>query len=133
MPLQNASSNSPTEADADRLDRVKKIVQERVPPREAVLIAPFLTTLYCALEKESPVWEIYFYLPQPEAVQKKIIRQLEERKVKWAILGNLAPDGIEERRLSNTHPLLWEYLMTHFDAASDEEVWQGHYLIKRKA
>ena len=118
-------------ANAKILDTVKRLVNENVPQDRTLLIAPLLTTFYPFLEKPSPVWEIYFNFYQPEAVQRKMIAQLEEKRVDWVLLGPLNALGREEAFFTNTHAALWDYLKTNFEPLPDSGLPPGYFFLKR--
>ena len=94
---------------------VTAMVEQRVSPDEAILIAPYWTTFYPILRKKSPAWEIYFLFPQSRSKQEEMINDLERKTVNWALICNEALDGRDELRFSNTHSYLWQYLMENFE------------------
>ena len=122
-----------TPVDAQLLGNIQKIVAEHVAPGETLLVAPFLTTLYGVLQKTSPVWEIYFCLPQSDAVQQKLIRQMEENRVNWALVGDTMLPGNPKSRFLISHPLLWNYLVKNFEPIPVSGLNEAHYFLKRKS
>ena len=118
---------------ASRIDDLKKILAQYVPPNEPVLLAPVMTTFYPILGKESPVYDLYFVAPQTEEIQRRMIRELEEKKVRWAVVGNPIILSIDELRLSISHPIFWEYLVTHFELVTDRGLRPGYFLMRRKS
>ena len=119
--------------DAQLLGSIQKIVAEHVGPGETLLVAPFLTTLYGVLQKPSPLWEIYFCLPQPDAVQQKLIHQMEENHVNWALVGDTMLPGNPQSRFLNSHPLFWNYLVKNFEPVPVSGLNEAHYFLKRKS
>ena len=118
--------------DAEYCDSVKKLVAKYVKPDEPLLLAPLLTTFYCLLDRPSPVHELYFHLAPLRSMEERTLKELEEKKVRWAIVGNLVVDGRPEQTLSRSHPLLWEYLNSRFESVSTEGLRPGYSLLKRK-
>ena len=119
---------------ADMVDHIKKIVSENVPPNETLLMAPIMTTFYCLLEKDSPVYDLYFLSPQSDRLQQKMIQDLEAKHVNWGIVGSGVVDGGTEFRLADTQPRLWEYLATRFEAVpTSEPLRLGYQLIRRRS
>ena len=118
--------------DVEYCDNVKKLVAHYVKPEEPVLLAPLLTTFYCLLDKESPVYELYFHISPSPVMEEREIRQLEEKKVRWAIAANLLIDARPEQAMSNSHPLLWRYLMEHFEFVTSKGLRPGYFLMRRK-
>ena len=119
-------------SDAEYMDSVKALVSRYVKPEEPVLLAPLLTTFYCLLGKESPVHELYFVIALSRAMQERTVRQLEEKKVRWAIVADLSVDNHLEQALSHSHPLLWKYLMDHFEVVTNRGLRPGYCLMRRK-
>ena len=119
-------------ADAAFARGIQKVVAAHVRPDEPVLLAPLLATFYPMLGKQPPVYEVYFGHPQTEKIQWRMIRQLEEKKVNWAIIGDQYVDNIDELRLSQTHVLLWRYLATNFEILPAPELQKGYVLARRK-
>ena len=120
-------------SDAKYVQNMKKLVSQYVGPDEPILLAPLLTTFYCILEKESPVYELYFHLAPPPAQERKDIERLEKKRVRWAIVGNILIEGHPEQSFSSSHPLLWGYLTTHFEAVTAEGLRPGYILMKHKS
>jgi len=120
-------------SDAAYVESVKTLVSKYVKADEPILLAPLLTTFYCILGKESPAYELYFHLAPPPALEQRDIDRLEEKKVRWAIIGNVVIENHPEQSFSASHPLLWDYLNTHFEAVTADGLRPGHILMKRKS
>jgi len=86
------------------LAAVERCVQ-RFVGEERLFLAPNMPTLYCVLGKTSPTWGIYFTYSMSSEKQAGIIRELEERGVKWALVAD-PPEGKSFRR---TFELVWEH------------------------
>ena len=52
--------------------------------------------------------------------------------MRWVLLGNFWVDGREENSLARTRPVLWKYLMDHFETVTDSGVQAGYTLMKWK-
>ena len=120
-------------ADAKYCDNVKQLIAKYVKPDEPILFAPLLTTFYCLLDKESPVYDLYFAIAVPRWVEERMVLQLEQKKVKWAILGNIFVDGNSDHTMSRSHPLLWQYLLNHFEVVTREGLRPAYCLMRRKS
>src|SRR5207244_3001420 len=87
-----------------------------VRPDEGFLIVPHDGPgLYSILNRDSPVWQIYFITPHPDWWQRRMIDQLERNNVNWVLLEDVRTDGHEELRFRHTHRLMWEYIAREFD------------------
>ena len=122
-----------THSDAAYINSFKKLVSENVGPQEPILLAPLLTTFYCLLERESPVYELYFHIAPTPAMEERVLRQMEEKNVRWAVVADVLVDGHPEQALSRSHPLLWAYLNDHFEKVTNEGLRPGYFLLKRKS
>lgn len=113
------------------IDAVKRIDAEKVGTSGALIIAPNWPAMYCILGRTSPVWEIYFLFPESEQRQLKAIEDIKRKNVNWAIIGDAALDGLNERRLRNTHPLIWQYLVDNFEQVKEEALPGAYRLLRR--
>jgi len=96
-----------------------------------VMTAPHLPGAYAVLGRRSPVWQTYFFFPETEEGQKAIMREMDEKRVRWVILGNGTIDGREDLRFRNTHPLVRRYIMDAFAPVPGETLPGGYQLYKR--
>ncbi|MEA2693676.1 MAG: hypothetical protein QOJ16_3063 [Acidobacteriota bacterium] len=118
----------------DFLGWAEDAVGSHVPPGAPILMAPNMPGLYPFFGRLSPVWNVYPIWPSEGRLDQRMLGELKRRDVKWALLQNASVDGYEEFRFRNTHPEVWDYLMTEFETA---EVWKsGHprrgLLLRRK-
>lgn len=117
---------------ADLLDKIKTTLQQNVQPEEGLLIAPHWPMMYNVLERESPVWEIYFLFASPIDEQQKTIRVLNEKHVNWILLGDVALDGRNELRFRNTHNLIWDHFNSDFEQVASKGLPDNYQLLHRK-
>lgn len=117
---------------AGLLDTIKTTIKLNVQPEEGLLIAPHWPMLYNVLERESPVWEIYFLFPSPEEEQQKTIRRLKEKNVNWILIGDVALDGRDELRFRNTHNLIWDHFNSDFELSASKGLPDKYQLLHRK-
>ena len=113
------------------LDGVKGAVSGRVPDGEALMVAPIWPALYCVLERESPVWQLWYVFNDPVEEQEKVLREMDDRDVRWLLVRNVPIDGMEERRFSNTHRIIWNYLKMEF-VMVDVPLPDGFRLLRRR-
>ena len=117
---------------ADYIESIRQFVNEYVRRDESILIAPYEPGLYPILGKTSPIWDPYPLFPAEEERQRRIIRSLVNRNVNWALISNRPLDGIDERRFSNTHNLVWQYLMKEFTPVDIPGLPDDHLLLHRR-
>ena len=116
---------------AQEIDNIKLIVAEKVKPDEGLLIAPHWPAMYSLLNRESPLWEIYFVIPAPEELQLTEILALKKKNVRWAIIGDVRLDGRDDLRFRNTHNLVWQYLMAEFTLVNVHGLPDNYQLLHR--
>lgn len=104
------------ETQANYLSSIKSFVSEMVRPEEGMFIAPFYPGLYCILKKESPLWEIYFLFPKSVEKQRKMVQELMDKNIRWALFSDSHLPNEEKVGLRHTHTLVWLYLKEEFDA-----------------
>jgi hypothetical protein len=97
------------------------INREFIPPNELVLIAPYLTLLYPVLGKEAPLRENYFLFPKPRGEQERMVSELAQRQVNWAIICHQYYDGRPELAFENTHRYVWRYLTDNFETIHTDQ------------
>jgi hypothetical protein len=97
------------------LDWVERMAASRIPPKAPILLAPILPGLYPILGRRSPVWDIYPIWPAEGWLDDRMLNELRDHHVEWAIVQNAAVDARDDLLFRNTHPQTWEYLMTNFD------------------
>ena len=85
---------------------------------------PFIATpnwpgAYAALERKSPMWEIYALFPRGPAFEREEIERIRSSNPGFAVVMDLALDGRDELRFRNTHPLTDRYIRDHFIPVCD--------------
>ncbi len=113
---------------------VREIDSQLVSPDEGFLMIPWYPAMYPILQRESPLWDIYFLFPEAEARQEEMIEELQRKRVNWVLLHNMTMDGREDRRLSETHKILWAYFNEEYEPYKVNELQGSNYvLLHRKA
>lgn len=117
---------------ARQVQLLEHVVASQVPVDEELFLAPGLTTFYPVLDRVSPVWGIYFLWQANEAEQQELVRQLEERGLRWALIKEAPPDGRVELLFRNTHPLVWRWLARVFERVPTPELPENYFLLRRR-
>lgn len=114
------------------MGNMRQILEGRTENVSDAFFAPHWPGMYPALNRKSPVWEIYFFHPATEKQQRRMISDMEKSDLRVVIIGDEAVDGRDEFRFMNTHPLVWDFITRNF-----QEVWNaglppGYHLLTRK-
>jgi hypothetical protein len=111
---------------------LREFAAENIAPRERVLIAPFTPTLYPILRQESPLWDLFYFVPATAQRQEAMIHELAAKNVNWAIISDTPLDKREDLRFSATHALVWQYLMENFEPMESACLPRSMKILHRK-
>ncbi len=98
---------------------LRQLTNQYAPSNESFIAAPFWPGAYALLERKAPVWEIYPLFPRTPAFEQKEIERIKAADIAFAIVFDMPLDGREELRFRNTHPLIHQYIMDHFERIPD--------------
>lgn len=119
-------------AQANYIDLIKELVTTHELHGENTWLAPFTPGLYPILGKPIPIWDPYPLFPASDEAQNKIIHDLLSNKVNLVLIDDKALDGMDNRRFSHTHPIVWRYLMDNFVELSDSRLPKEQHLLRRR-
>jgi hypothetical protein len=100
--------------------------------RKDMLIAPNMPGFYPLLDRDSPVWEIYFLFPAHPSEEQEMIQQIEQKHVRWFLFRDVVFDGMESRRFGATHPLLARYFQERFETVAPNPLEGDYELFRRR-
>jgi hypothetical protein len=116
VPVEVAGSrlrvDPPTAGDLALLGR---LVGDFAPDDRTFLVEPIWPGAYAAFERRAPVWNTYPLVPEPPEVERSEVERVAAAAPGFVLLWDGALDGRDERRFSNTHPLLSRYVRDHFE------------------
>ena len=111
------------------LNTIKALVSKYESAGDRVWIAPYAPGLYPILEKVDPVWDPYPLFPASEKNQRRMIDDLVRKKVELVIIDDNALDGINARRFSQTHSIVWHYLMNKYVRVGSAGLEKHEYVL----
>ncbi len=94
---------------------LRQLADKYAPDGQSFVAAPFWPGAYALLERKSPMWEIYALFPRSPAFERAEIERLKAAKPGFAFVYDLPLDGREDLRFRNTHPLIFGYIVDHFE------------------
>jgi hypothetical protein len=106
-------------ATADDIALLRTLADRYASTGQTFLTVPFWPGAYPVLDRRAPVWEIYPLFPRNPAFEQAEIRRIEAARPAFAVIVDYPLDGREELRFRNTHPMLQQYIETHFEPTSD--------------
>ncbi|NOT28977.1 MAG: hypothetical protein HOP15_00855 [Planctomycetes bacterium] len=80
---------------------------------EPVFLAPNIPSFYCVLGKRSPSWWLFFFWEATPEEEQALLQELGEPRVDWALVFE-SPRDVQDRRFSDTHPLVWQHFETQW-------------------
>ncbi|MBM0140488.1 hypothetical protein LCG56_22310 [Pseudomonas cannabina pv. alisalensis] len=101
---------------AEAVNLLRDLTDRYAPAGRAVLVLPFWPGAYPLLNRHAPLWEIYALSPRNENFQRAEIERIKKADPGFALVFNMAMDGREELRFSNSHHWVDEYIRSHFEA-----------------
>lgn len=111
--------------DVALLDR---LVHELAPRGRSFVVTPYWPGAYALFDRKSPMWAIYALWPQSVAVQQREIERIQAAAPGFALINNLPLDGREGQRFSQTNPLIYTFITTHFRALTGYSLPDGYEL-----
>jgi hypothetical protein len=100
---------------------LRSLSAKYTPNGESFLATPFWPGAYALLERKSPMWEIYALFPRNSKFENIEIERIKKSNPQFVVINNLALDGRNELRFSETHPLIYKYITQEFINNSDEK------------
>lgn len=98
---------------------LRKLAEEYAPDGGSFVVTPFWPGAYPLLNAKSPMWEIYALFPRNEYFQQEEIKRIAVASPGFVLIYDLPLDGREELRFHNTHPLIYRYIVEHFNRLPD--------------
>jgi hypothetical protein len=112
--IAGSSMRIPTSS-ATLLDSLCPVVRAHLSPDEPMLAVPTLAHLLPILERRSAAYDTYCVYPASEREQQRMLRSIEDERVRLALVTDHPVDGRDDLRFSRTHPLVWTHLSAEFE------------------
>jgi hypothetical protein len=114
------------------LAMLNKLAEQYAPGKQSILVTPFWPGAYAALNRKSPMWEIYALFPRGEAFELAEIERIKSAAPGFALIIDISIDGRDDTRFRNTHPLIYQYILAHFEPLGGYTQNPSYQVYKRK-
>lgn len=113
------------------MENMRQILETRPENVRDAFFAPHWPGMYPALNRKSPVWEIYFFYAATQKQQSRMISDMEKSDLRVVIVGDEAVDGRDECRFMITHPQVWDFITRNFQEVRNAGLPPGYHLFTR--
>lgn len=103
---------------ANDIKLLRKLAVQYAPDGQSFIATPFWPGAYPLLGRKSPMWEIYALFPRSQTFEQAEIERIKAAKPNFALVFDFPLDGRDELRFQNTHPLIYQYILNHFEQLS---------------
>lgn len=94
---------------------LRELASKYAPNGQSVIVAPFWPGAYALLGRRSPMWETYSLFSRPPDFEQEEIERIRASRPGLALVLNISLDGRDDLRFANTHPLIYRYIVNHFE------------------
>lgn len=94
---------------------LNKLAKDYAPDGQTFIAVPRSTTSYAVLRRKAPMYEIYSFSPRSEVFQQTEIERIKSANPGFALIWEQPAFGSDRLRFSKTHPLIFQYILDHFD------------------
>jgi len=98
----------------EQLRHVEDALAARPQARDNFLALPNAPALYAINELRMPIWEIYSLWPRDAAFEAAEVAKLNRAPPDLVFLSDHALDNRQELRYSNTHPILYQWILDNY-------------------
>ena len=99
--------------------------------RPRALYVATAPAIYAMLDREAPVFDIYWALPTGVQHEDEMIADFDANEVEWVIAEDTPLDGLEARRVFNSHARFWHGILANFHRVPQPRL-PSHVLILRR-
>jgi hypothetical protein len=104
---------------ANDVGLLRKLADRYAPNGQSFIATPFWPGAYALLERKSPMWEIYAFFRHAKGFEQAEIKRIKAAMPSFALVFDFPLDGRDELRFRNTHPLIYQYILDHFERLPD--------------
>ena len=98
---------------------LRKLADQYAPNGQSIIATPFWPGAYAMLERKSPMSDIYALFSRSQVFEQAEIERIKLVSPSFALVLDFPLDGRDELRFRNTHPLIYQYILDHFERLPD--------------
>jgi len=117
-------------AEKHSLDVLMGTLTEHVGPTDSLWVCSRHLGVYLLTGRRSPAWEIYPAWKASDALQQRLVDELED--VAWVLVDTRPLAGDESRQISRTHPLVWAMILRDFERVPLPSMPPSVHLARRR-
>lgn len=99
---------------ANEIALLRDLKEQYASNGQSFIATPFWPGAYALFEKKSPMWANYALWKRGSNFELKEIERIKAANPSFVIVLDLPLDGREELRFRNTHPIVFNYIQTHY-------------------
>jgi hypothetical protein len=104
-----------------RFQESTKALSDQVGGVATFLAVPDMTGLYAIYRAKIPIWEIYPLIPRDTEFEVREIKRLDSSVPNLVLLSEHALDGNPEFRYSQTHPMIYAWVLSRYQLSDGGE------------
>lgn len=122
------------QAETRMLSTVKDFFNQYSNPDDPVLCVPLMPAFYVLFNRKPASYDTFCIYPASQKQQEEMLTCLQNQHVPAVIVFQIPADGRKELEFSETHPLVWDYLLKNYERASEKDFPVASYiwLLRKK-
>lgn len=99
---------------ANGIQQFRTLVEKFAPDGQKFMVTPWFPGINSLMGQQSIVWEIYPILPRSQKFQQREVDRIRKADPAFIYILDAPLDGREELRYSNTHHVIYRYIIENF-------------------
>jgi hypothetical protein len=107
---------------------LNRLIRDFAPHGRSYYVTPYWPGSYALFDAKSPTWATYALWSQSSSAQQQEIDRIKAAAPGFVLINDLPLDGREGQRFSQTNPLTYTYVKTHFNLVQGYGLPDGYEL-----
>ena len=113
------------------IEALQNVLERNSASGKPFVATPYWPGAYALMRQRSPMWEIYALVPRKPAFERQEIARVQAADPSLILLMDYPIDGMDERRIERTHPLLYAYVLARYTELPADPALAGTRLFTR--